>query len=261
MLMRTSAAALLALLAVTVAASLTGCGPQGVLGPVEVPAGSTAEGATTINGPVTIGEGAKVGEAATVNGPLRLGAHATVNSARTVNGAVDIGEGARVIHDIDVVNGGIRLAKGADVGGALKNVNGPIHIDSAHVTKGISTYTGDIEIGRDSRVEGGIHVQKPDFDNDHNRMPRVVIGSGSVVEGTLKFDRDVKLLVSDGAKIGPVEGATAQLFSGDDPNHIIVPPAADATPEDAAPAAEAAAKPADKPAPKTTPAAGAAQKQ
>jgi UDP-3-O-[3-hydroxymyristoyl] glucosamine N-acyltransferase len=261
MLLRTSPAAVLALLAATAAASLTGCGPQGVLGPVEVPAGATAEGATTINAPVTIGEGAKVGEAATVNGPLRLGAHATVNSARTVNGGVDIGEGARVLQDIDVVNGSVRLAKGADVGGTLKNVNGSIHIESAHVARGISTYTGDIEIGSDSRVEGGIHVQKPDFDNDHNRTPRVIIGSGSVVEGTLKFDRDVKLLVSDGAKIGPVEGATAQLFAGDDPNHIIVPPAADAASTDAPPADEPAAKPADKPAAKAAPGAGAAQKQ
>jgi hypothetical protein len=261
MLQRTSPPAVLVLLAATAAASLVGCGPQGVLGPVEVPAGGTAEGATTINGPVTIGEGAKVGEAATVNGPLHLGAHSTVNSARTVNGPVDLGEGARVMQDIDVVNGGVRLAKGADVGGTLKNVNGPIHIDSAHVAKGISTYTGDIEIARDSHIEGGIHVQKPDFDNEHDRTPRVVIGAGSVVEGTLKFDRDVKLLVSDGAKIGPVEGATAQLFSGDDPNHIIVPVAADEAP-DAPPADEPGAKPADnKAAAKAAPAAGAAQKQ
>jgi len=259
MRLRTSTAAVLAFLAATASVALTGCGPQGVLGPVDVPAGSTAEGATTINGPVTIGEGAKVGEAATVNGPLHMGAHSTVNSARTVNGGVDVGEGARVTQDIDVVNGGIRLAKGADVGGAVRNVNGSIRIDSAHVAKGISTYTGDIELGNGTRVEGGIHVQKPDFDNDHNRTPRIVIGAGSVVEGTLKFDRDVKLLVSDAAKIGPVEGATAQLFSGDDTNHIIEPAAAEVAPDAApAPAADAGAKPA---APKPAPAAGTAQKQ
>lgn len=262
MLLRTSPAAVIALLAAAAAVSLTGCGPQGVLGPVDVPAGATAEGATTINGSVTIGDGAKVGEAATVNGGVHLGAHSTVNSARTVNGGIDVGEGARIIQDIDVVNGGIRLAKGADVGGAVKNVNGGIRIDSAHVGKGISTFSGDIEIAHGSRVEGGIHVEKPDFGNDVNRTPRVVIGADSVVQGTLKFDREVKLLVSDAAKIGPVEGATVQLFSGDNPTHVIEPAAAAAAPADG-PASD---KPPEKPTPaaapaaRPAPAAGAAQK-
>jgi acetyltransferase-like isoleucine patch superfamily enzyme len=231
---------------------------------VEVPAGSTAEGATTINGSVTVGEGAKVGETATVNGGIHLGEHSTVNSARTVNGGIDVGEGARIMQDVDAVNGGIRLAKGADVGGTVKNVNGGIRLDSAHVAKGISTFTGDIEVGHGSRVEGGIHVQKPDFGNDMNRTPRVVVGADSVVQGTLKFDRDVKLLVSDTAKIGPVEGATVQLFSGDDPNHVIEPAAAaDAAAAVETPADGASAKPADKPGSgsKAAPAAGAAQKQ
>ena len=51
--------------------------------------------------------------------------------------------------------------------------------------------------------------------------------------------REVKLLVSDAAKIGPVEGATVQLFSGDDTNHLIE--AAAAPPE---PGNESAQKPA-----------------
>ena len=63
----------------------------------------------------------------------------------------------------------------------------------------------------------------------------------------MKFEREVKLLVSDTAKIGAVEGATAQMFSGDDPNHLIEP------------AAAAAAEPGEKPSEKA--AAGAAQKQ
>jgi acetyltransferase-like isoleucine patch superfamily enzyme len=246
MLLRTSFAAILAGLTTL---CLTACGPAGINGPVDVPAGTTAEGATTINGPVNVGEGAKVGEAATVNGGVRLGANSTANSARTVNGGIDVGDGARITQNLEAVNGGIRIGKGADVGGSVTNINGGIRVDGAHVGNGISTFTGDIEITHGSRVEGGIHVQKPDFGSDQNRIPRVVIGAESVVQGTLKFDREVKLLVSDAAKIGPVEGATAQRFAGDDPAHIIEPAAADA-----APVEEPASKPADKPA------AGAAQK-
>ena len=250
MLVRTSPAAILAFLAAAAATCLTGCGQVGINGAVDVPAGSTAEGATTINGGVTVGDGAQVGETATVNGSVRLGANVTALSARSVNGAVEVGSGTRVAHDVETVNGTIQLAKGADIGGDVKNINGGIRIDAAHVSKGISTFNGDIDIRHGSHVEGGIHVQKPDFGNDSDhRTPRIVIGAESVVEGTLQFDREVKLLVSDTAKIGPVEGATVQLFSGDDTNHLIEPASA------AAPAAdEAGEKPAEKPA------AGAAQK-
>jgi hypothetical protein len=218
---------------------------------VDVPAGATAEGATTINGSVTVGDGAKVGEAATVNGGVRLGANVTARSARTVNGGIDIGSGTRVEQDVEAVNGGIELAKGADIAGSVKNVNGGIRLDSAHVAKGLSTFTGDIEVGHGSHVEGGIHVQKPDFGTDTpDRIPRVTIGAEAVVDGTLKFDREVKLLVSDSAKIGPVEGATPQMFAGDDPTHLI---------EGSSSAAAASDAPAEKPSDK--PAAGEAQKQ
>jgi hypothetical protein len=248
MLLRTSPAAILAFIT---AICLTGCGPAGINGPVDVPAGATAEGATTINGSVSVGDGANVGEAATVNGGVRLGANSTTNSARTVNGGIDVGDGARVTQNLDAVNGGIHLGKGADVGGSVTNINGGIRVEGAHVKKGISTFNADIEIGRGSHIEGGIHVHKPDFgaDSEH-RVPRIVIGADAVVDGTLKFEREVKLLVSDGAKIGPVEGATVQMFAGDDPSHLIEPAAAAE-----APAEGAGAKTSDKPA------AGAAQKQ
>ncbi|MEJ0035651.1 MAG: hypothetical protein WDO68_06175 [Gammaproteobacteria bacterium] len=249
MLLKTSSTAILTFLAAVAATCLTGCGPAGVNGPVDVPAGTTAEGATTINGSVTVGDGAKVGETATVNGGVHLGANVTANSARTVNGGIEVGNGTQIVHDIDAVNGTIRLGKGTDVGGSVKNINGGIRIDAAHVTNGISTFTGDIELGHGSHVEGGIHVQKPDFGNDMNRTPRIVIGAESVVDGTLKFDREVKLLVSDTAKIGPVEGATVQLFAGDDPTHLIEPAEA---------IAETAEVPGDKPADKPAGGAGAA---
>ena len=254
MLLRTSPTAVLTFLVAAAAACLTGCGPAGINGPVDVPAGSTAEGATTINGSVTIGDGAKVGEAATVNGGVRLGANVTAQSARTVNGPINVGSDTRVVNDVEAVNGTIDLGKGADIGGGVRNVNGGIRINAAHVTKGVTTFTGDIELAHGSHVEGGIHVQKPDFGNESpNHIPRVVIRGESVVAGTLKFDREVKLLVSDTAKIGSVEGATVQLFSGDDTNQLIEPASA-AAPADEGAGEAAAGKPAAKPA------GGAAQK-
>jgi hypothetical protein len=48
-------------------------------------------------------------------------------------------------------------------------------------------------------------------------VPRIVIGPGVTVQGELRFERTVKLYVSDKATIGTVTGATAIPFSGDTP--------------------------------------------
>ncbi len=52
----------------------------------------------------------------------------------------------------------------------------------------------------------------------HERIPRVVIGPGATVEGTLKFEREVELFVSDSATIGRVEGAKPIRFAGESPD-------------------------------------------
>jgi hypothetical protein len=44
-----------------------------------------------------------------------------------------------------------------------------------------------------------------------------VIGPGAVVKGELRFEREVRLYVSDTATIGNVVGATPVKFSGDRP--------------------------------------------
>ena len=54
--------------------------------------------------------------------------------------------------------------------------------------------------------------------------PRVVVGPGAAIGGTLRFGREVKLYVSDRAEVGRIEGATPVRFSGD------TPPRTDASP-------------------------------
>ena len=95
-------------------------------------------------------------------------------------------------------------------------------IGAAHVGGGLKTVNGDVNIGPDARIEGGILVEKPNQNwfNRSRRPPRIVIGPGAVVEGRLRFEHEVELLVSDRAKIGPVEGAKAVTFSGDEPRRV-----------------------------------------
>ena len=189
-------------------------------GSVHVEAGQQAGDVSTVNGAVHIDAGAVVHKASTVNGAVTLGDKAQASALGTVNGAITLGAGGRVSGAASAVNGSIQLAPGADVGGKLDNVNGAIVLNAAHVGGGISTVDGDITVGANSRVEGGILVEKPSngwFHWGSERKPVIVIGPHAVVQGTLEFRREVVLKVSDSAQIGPVKGATVTKFSGAQP--------------------------------------------
>jgi hypothetical protein len=211
---------------------LTGCAACGVaraadtaiakvMGSIDVGADQHTGDVSTVNGSIHIGENAVVGAADTVNGSISVERHATVARLVTVNGSIHLHEAVRVTGTVQAVNGSLTVANGADVAGRLANVNGAIRVAAAHVGGLIDTVTGDIELGPNARVDGGIHVEQ---DTSWFRFwfwsgdtPRVVVGPGSVVGGTLRFERTVKLYVSDRATVGRIEGATAVSFSGDRP--------------------------------------------
>src|SRR5271170_825049 len=215
-------APLLGFLVVTMA--LFGCDESSdassrVNGSVRVPAGRAVGAADTVNGGIDIDANAAVTSAKTVNGRIALGAHATADSLTTVNGDINVGAGAHVSGALDSVNGDIILGDSALVGGSLENVNGSIRLSAARVDGGVTTVNGNIDIRGVSRVERGIHVQKVDHGLIHfdSSLPRIVIGPGATVNGELRFEREVKLYVSDRATVGTVTGATAIPFSGDSP--------------------------------------------
>jgi formylmethanofuran dehydrogenase subunit C len=210
--------------AFVVSVALSGCdipvdgdGSTKVNGSVHIPAGKAAEEARTVNGSIHIDDNATVTSATTVNGSIHLGEHATATSAKTVNGAIGLAAGSHISESAGSVNGDLTLAKGAEVAGHLVNVNGKIEMSGAHVAGGIKTVNGSISVMGASHVEGGIMVDKPSGISFMNEDPVIVIGPGSVVQGDLRFERKVKLYVSDKATIGTVVGATPVPFSGENP--------------------------------------------
>lgn len=173
---------------------------------------------STVNGSITLDEHAKADTVETVNGSIELGADAGAHSLETVNGGISLGERARVERKLDTVNGAISLARGSEALGKVSNVNGRIRLDAAHIAGGIETVNGDVDVGADSKVEGGIFVDENKGTHwGKQKLPRIVIGPHAVVEGKLTFKREVELFVSDSAKIGAVEGAKAVTFSGAQP--------------------------------------------
>jgi DUF4097 and DUF4098 domain-containing protein YvlB len=197
-------------------------GGHTVNGSVEVPSGQKTGDVGTVNGSIRVGENATLRNASAVNGSIRLGGHATATLLDAVNGAISLDDGAHISDAVTTVNGSVTLHDGSEVAGSLVNVNGAIHLHDAHVGKGIETVSGSIDILGTSRVEGGIHVKKPTSSwilgwLQSDRVPRIVIGPGAVVQGDLRFERKVKLYVSDKATIGAVTGATPEPFTGDQP--------------------------------------------
>jgi len=90
------------------------------------------------------------------------------------------------------------------------------------VNGGIRTVNGGIDLGPGTRVDGDLTVAEAprrllSWGSRESRTPTIVIGPDSEVRGRLEFKREVDLHVHDSARIGAVEGAEPQRFSGDRP--------------------------------------------
>ena len=210
---------------------------------VKIEADSEASGASSVNGSISVGENAVVtGNVKTVNGTIRVDAGATIEKASTVNGSVRIAENVRseslstvngsvkvgptaaVDGNVEAVNGRITIKSGATVSGNVGNVNGQIGLAGAEVGGDLKTVNGDIDLDEGSVVKGDLVVEKNSgwgWGKSKSRKPRIVIGPGSRVEGTIVLEREVKLYISDSATVGGVEGEMsmddAVRFSGDRP--------------------------------------------
>ncbi len=154
---------------------------------------------------------------------MTLDRNTKADSVETVNGRVRMDEQAEVRDNVTNVNGSIALAKGARIGGHIENVNGKIELDGATVGDGIKTTNGDIEIGAGSRVDGGIHVEKPDHvgffrTSASPRSPSVRMRWSTA---RCSFDREVELRISDRATVGKIVGAQPIQESGASKTDVI----------------------------------------
>ena len=189
-----------------------------VNGSITAEAGQAYGDLETVNGSIRIGAGATVDDASTVNGSINVGEKATTSSLETVNGSIRLERNVTVNGSLETVNGAIFVDRGGKVKEGVETVNGSIGLVATHVGGDVETVRGNITVGIDSHVAGGLRVEKSTgfFNNNRNKNPpRIVIGPNAVVQGPLVFERPVVLYVHRTAKIGPVTGAKAQSFDGD----------------------------------------------
>lgn len=193
-----------------------------VNGSITAEAGQAYGDLSTVNGSIRLETGAHIQEADTVNGSIRAKDDLQAQSLSTVNGSIHIGERARIDGSIQTVNGGIFVDRGSKVSRGIETVNGAIGLVATDLGGGIETVNGDITVGVGSHVKGGIHVGKPNkgwsgFWRSKPKIPRIVVGPNAVVDGSLMFEREVKLYVHSSARIGSLRGATAVRFEGATP--------------------------------------------
>ena len=210
---------------------------------IKVAAGEEAGGATSVNGSISVGDdatvtgnlktvngsirvdsGATIESASTVNGGLRLADGVKADSLSTVNGSINVGEKGVIDGEISAVNGRISVGEGTRIDDDVGNVNGQIGLSGAEVGGDLSTVNGDIELSDGAVVKGDLVVEKPSnwsWGKEKSRKPRIVIGPGSRVEGTLRLERKVDLFISESAEVGGVSGEMtlddAVRFSGERP--------------------------------------------
>ncbi|MFY0449209.1 hypothetical protein ACOMHD_14485 [Xanthomonas codiaei] len=188
-----------------------------VNGRISAEAGKVYGGLETVNGSIEVGAGAQTKDVETVNGGIQIGNGARTGGVSTVNGAISLGQKVTVSGGLETVNGSVLVERGSQVSGGVETVNGSVGLVETELGKGIETVNGDITVGVGSHVHGGITVTKPNFGFSFKpaRKPRVVIGPKAVIDGPLRFEREVDLYVHRSAKIGAVSGATARSFDSD----------------------------------------------
>jgi DUF4097 and DUF4098 domain-containing protein YvlB len=210
---------------IKIAAGEESGGASSVNGSITVGADAVVTGgARTVNGSIRVDDGAKIERADTVNGSIRLGEDVESESLGTVNGTIAVGARTKVAGEIGAVNGRISLASESVVEDSIENVNGRIEMVAAQVGGNVSTVSGDIELKDASVVNGDLVVEKPSswgWGKSRDRKPRIVIGPGSRVVGTIELEREVDLFISETAEVGGVSGVMtmddAVRFSGDSP--------------------------------------------
>ena len=203
----------------------TADGATSVNGSISVGANAVVTGGlTTVNGKIRVDDGATIKNAKTVNGGIRVAGDVNAQDLTTVNGALEIGRNSTVDGAASAVNGRITLDNGAAVTGDVENVNGRIEMIAAEVGGDLSTVNGDISLVDGAVLKGNLVVEKPSsfsWGKQKQRKPRIVIGPGSRVEGTIELEREVDLFISEDAEVGGVSGVMsmndAVRFSGDSP--------------------------------------------
>jgi DUF4097 and DUF4098 domain-containing protein YvlB len=208
---------------ITIEAGSESRGESSVNGSINVGRGATVTGSLkTVNGEIRIDDDAIVEDLQTVNGSIKLGSNAVADDISGVNGSIRLGENSTVNGEVSVVNGKISSENGSRISRDVRNVNGELQIVATRIGGDLTTVNGDVLLTDASTLSGNLTVEKPSGWNwNKKRVPQIVIGPGSVVEGEIRLERKVELYIHETASVSGVTGVMsmddAVRFSGNRP--------------------------------------------
>lgn len=210
---------------ITIGAGEKSDGANTVNGSIRVGERAVVTGALrTVNGKIRVGDDATIEDAYTVNGSLRLADGVRAGDLETVNGAIILGQNTQVDGKVEAVNGRISLEQGSRIEMSASNVNGNIELAGGEIGGDLSTVSGDIYLSAGAVVQGDVIVRKASMwrlGNSSSNTPKIVIGPGTQVQGTIRLGREVELYISTSAKVGGVAGVMSMddaiRFEGDRP--------------------------------------------
>jgi len=189
---------------------------------VFVPPGMSVKDINTVNGRVVLEKGASARSVSSVNGRVQVeGLGSFAGSVDTVNGRISATQGGGIGGNATTVNGRISV-DGATVGRTVETANGSIYLLDAYVGENVETRNGDVRL-ENSVIEQDLIIRSRyrvsllgliDFKRDD---PRIVVGPGSEIKGSLIARSDVRLYVHESAKIGNIVGAKPMTYSGRQP--------------------------------------------
>jgi DUF4097 and DUF4098 domain-containing protein YvlB len=188
-----------------------------VNGSISTDSGQVYGDLDTVNGSIRIDDDVQADDVETVNGSITTAGNARLKSAETVNGSINLGEGALVNGTVGTVNGSLTIGKRSTIDEDLSTVNGRILVLESQIKGGISTVSGDVTVGANSHVFGGILVEKPSgnwgWSWGKQKPPRIIIGPNARVDGELRFEREVELFIHTSAKTGKITGAKVVTYT------------------------------------------------
>ena len=194
---------------------------------VSIDANSELEDVSSVNGDVALAAGANAKDLSNVNGGIELGGNNTVQDISCVNGSIEAAKTLRVNGDVSNVNGDIEFGLDSQISGEITTVNGALNFAGGSVGKDISTVNGDLELGtvtvqggifttwgdvvlNGAAVMGELRVKKPRLSNWWGKdpePPRIVLGPGARVAGTITLEQPAKIYVHKDAQLPSISGA------------------------------------------------------
>jgi DUF4097 and DUF4098 domain-containing protein YvlB len=163
---------------------------------------------STVNGSINVGSSSSINNASTVNGSIYFDSNISIASAETVNGRISASKNLTASGSLVTVNGNIILQPNTKVAGRVETVNGDITLDGVEINHDVVTVNGDLFIVGNTHIKGNVLINNAGSGRIKSvfwdSTTEVNIGPNVIIDGVLRYQRNVSLNIDPAAKINKI---------------------------------------------------------